>query len=342
MDFNNQTISTEPLIADLKSDQDIECKSIFPTAPSFNDNNLSPSAPSYNAESYSSGDSTTLDIQEPCYTDPPAPSRHDPAPTFCRMCQSADNQQDLIVPCQCAHPTAWVHRHCLDEWRAVNVYQPAFNQCQQCNFTYVIDADLVKAFVRDESTHRWKAVGKVFLMVMSFAGAIFLMTLFIGVVDFESGSPIERTWPKTATHEVWYWLLALAITFSIIGFVGLIGYACGVTTGHLDGFFCCVWFCPNSQPEPNVNRRSNPCDCGNCNGGGGSCQGGEGCIVVVVVLAIIGVLFVVFLGAHIAKRILTSSFKREWYRVETDRNPVKDWSSDREAWVRMARSPAMV
>lgn len=75
MDFDKQTISAEPLITGLQSDQDIECKSIFPTAPSFDDNNMFPSAPSYNAESYSSGDSTTLDIQEPCYTDPPAPSR---------------------------------------------------------------------------------------------------------------------------------------------------------------------------------------------------------------------------------------------------------------------------
>ena len=36
----------------------------------------------------------------------------------CRICLSEEEPESLIAPCLCAGTSKWVHRECLDEWRA--------------------------------------------------------------------------------------------------------------------------------------------------------------------------------------------------------------------------------
>jgi hypothetical protein len=59
----------------------------------------------------------------------------------CRIClESTDNADPfaagrLIAPCQCRGTSAWVHRGCLDRWRATQEDR-AFSQCTECRFSY--------------------------------------------------------------------------------------------------------------------------------------------------------------------------------------------------------------
>ena len=45
----------------------------------------------------------------------------------CRICLETDAPEDdpLIAPCRCAGSMQWVHRKCLDEWRAQAASVPA-------------------------------------------------------------------------------------------------------------------------------------------------------------------------------------------------------------------------
>ena len=60
----------------------------------------------------------------------------------CRIClETTTNEQDpfheahLIAPCRCKGTAMWVHRGCLDRWRATREDR-AFSQCTECFFTY--------------------------------------------------------------------------------------------------------------------------------------------------------------------------------------------------------------
>jgi hypothetical protein len=57
----------------------------------------------------------------------------------CRICLQDDEPHDLIAPCRCKGSSKWVHRQCLDQWRAVNRQDIAFSQCTECLFQYHLE-----------------------------------------------------------------------------------------------------------------------------------------------------------------------------------------------------------
>ena len=54
----------------------------------------------------------------------------------CRICYDDCNKQDMIAPCVCSGSMKWVHRTCLDEWRASSTQELAFSQCCNCESGY--------------------------------------------------------------------------------------------------------------------------------------------------------------------------------------------------------------
>jgi RING-variant domain len=52
----------------------------------------------------------------------------------CRICLEEDDSSELIMPCRCSGTQSWVHRACLDHWRAMG--QRQFFQCGTCLFNY--------------------------------------------------------------------------------------------------------------------------------------------------------------------------------------------------------------
>jgi hypothetical protein len=46
--------------------------------------------------------------------------------TICRFCLGAEHAREMIAPCLCAGSAKFVHRACLDEWRAKEAYPLAF------------------------------------------------------------------------------------------------------------------------------------------------------------------------------------------------------------------------
>ena len=58
-------------------------------------------------------------------------------PRECRICFSGETSDDeLIAPCLCRGTQRYIHRSCLDRWRATSAEH--FRQCSVCKFRYRI------------------------------------------------------------------------------------------------------------------------------------------------------------------------------------------------------------
>ena len=55
----------------------------------------------------------------------------------CRICLDTDARERLIAPCSCSGSSRWVHRECLDRWRATRE-DVAFSKCTECLTPYVL------------------------------------------------------------------------------------------------------------------------------------------------------------------------------------------------------------
>ena len=52
----------------------------------------------------------------------------------CRICYDSNEMEQLIAPCLCDGDLKYVHRECLDEYRAIHISSVAFTQCNTCRF----------------------------------------------------------------------------------------------------------------------------------------------------------------------------------------------------------------
>ena len=53
----------------------------------------------------------------------------------CRICLEPDTRPNLIAPCKCAGSQKFVHRGCLNQWRATREDR-AFSKCTECLAPY--------------------------------------------------------------------------------------------------------------------------------------------------------------------------------------------------------------
>lgn len=58
----------------------------------------------------------------------------------CRFCLETGSADGMIAPCLCAGTSQFVHRACLDEWRAQESMPRAFTHCPSCKFQYITDS----------------------------------------------------------------------------------------------------------------------------------------------------------------------------------------------------------
>ena len=66
----------------------------------------------------------------------------------CRNCHSSNHREDFIHPCKCSGSHKWVHRKCLNEWRAASKNLSSFYVCDDCNFTYNVSLKPMNVFIK--------------------------------------------------------------------------------------------------------------------------------------------------------------------------------------------------
>ncbi|AYV83265.1 MAG: hypothetical protein Hyperionvirus5_71 [Hyperionvirus sp.] len=65
-------------------------------------------------------------------------------PSECRICHDAENQSDMITPCKCAGSMKYIHRACLEKWRATNL--TAYKKCNECQTVYIQEVTPLNSF----------------------------------------------------------------------------------------------------------------------------------------------------------------------------------------------------
>jgi len=135
----------------------------------------------------------------------------------CRYCLDSNEQHDFIIPCKCKGSIKYVHRKCLDEWRASDVEGNRFKQCDICKFNYIL--------VKNE-TSSWIRYIKYILyisldIILLFFIINFILCILSGIfylLDFNSSIKLFIGYNSSF---ICYYIFSLSMALLLIGFIGL-------------------------------------------------------------------------------------------------------------------------
>ena len=99
--------------------------------------------------------------------------------TQCRICLQPDSPDHLIAPCTCSGTSKWVHRTCLDSWRATEPNGKRFTHCHECNFQYGLRKKPESSEDRRRKFKYYSLVGIDLLVVIL---QIVILIIVIGVI----------------------------------------------------------------------------------------------------------------------------------------------------------------
>ncbi|CAF1627569.1 unnamed protein product [Adineta ricciae] len=237
----------------------------------------------------------------------------------CRICLDSDHQEDLISPCLCTGGSAYVHRKCLDNWRAMNKFGRAFNTCEVCQFEYVYEP-----IVDDPAADKKRLwIFRLFVtrdvsLILILVQAIIVGLAFLLQYADRNSYTIRNYYPASMSSFGVYYLTSLILFFALLGLFGLIGACCGLLSDsetRTGGCACYYCYCA-------------PVDCNGC-GGNQNCNGngnaGGAIGIVIIVLAVIGVFVGVIISVIIFRKIMKRHTNRLWLRQETKKYIVKDF-----------------
>jgi hypothetical protein len=141
----------------------------------------------------------------------------------CRICLDNDNSDDLISPCLCSGGCAYVHRKCLNYWRAENARGRAFKFCDICQFEYINET-----VISDSKADRKRLLKYHLFVIRDLTSIVLLIQLviiglafFLKAVD-RNGNHIKQLFPASINGFVIYYLSASVLLLAILGLFVLI------------------------------------------------------------------------------------------------------------------------
>eukprot|EP00164_Ancoracysta_twista_P000173 GFYU01000251.1.p1 GENE.GFYU01000251.1~~GFYU01000251.1.p1 ORF type:complete len:366 (+),score=62.83 GFYU01000251.1:139-1236(+) len=169
----------------------------------------------------------------------------------CRFCLERDEPDTMIKPCLCTGTMRWVHRECLDRWRAVGG-ERSFTKCTECNFDYQFEV-----FMPHDESKISAAKTKFRLFVARDTLLIFLIIqIFIALlgymtaeIDGDHGSHLRNLFPEiiSSHYKTTYYLCGLVLFLALIGLVGSLLY--------------CISKVNTDDSDQNRSDSSSMCDC---------------------------------------------------------------------------------
>jgi len=227
----------------------------------------------------------------------------------CRICLE-EGGLDLIAPCRCKGSSKWIHRNCLDQWRATKREGRAFTHCVTCDFEFVI-----QVVEHSESEERCRKIRyTAFVARDTFALFLLLQCVIAGFGGIIYACDVAQTVrhlfpPALSNHPIpTYYLAGLILFLAILGVCGLV-IACS----------------SNNRVDPCPTH----CYVGNCNC---NCQGSsnsnDGClailVVIILLLAFLGLVLGVFLASVAIQRIMQRHMRVIWLKEEAKKYVVQD------------------
>lgn len=222
----------------------------------------------------------------------------------CRICLAdQDPEGDLISPCLCSGSVRWVHRHCLDEWRAQEIRPNSFEQCELCQFRYETEvrerptgrALRLRLLVARDLCAMFGAVQLVIILQASLLRALDVH----GRLASKMPSRLSQAHPFLA-----FYCLSLLLVLALVGLVGM----CVACTASDAPTMLCLY-------DPWLSASTGDCLFAGCEAGelGALCAGVL--FVLLLVLAVVGIVcsvfFATFVFSHVVRRHVDLSQRRD-------------------------------
>jgi len=196
----------------------------------------------------------------------------------CRICFETGG--DLIAPCLCSGTSKWIHRTCLDQWRAAGSNARAMTNCFECGFQYrlIQDKSLTDRRRAEERQNCFRFSGWIIgRTVLSFVLVHLLLCTFTIILHacdrtfwgctlvkvpwlaHPSGPPPEQYWDNLQYYKATYYLAAVLAVLCLLGISITIKYrkefleafltcgrsvrTCNCTSGGLVSSYWCMRGC---------------------------------------------------------------------------------------------------
>ncbi|KAF0698080.1 Aste57867_11277 [Aphanomyces stellatus] len=204
----------------------------------------------------------------------------------CYMCMEStrggvDSPMELIAPCACL---SYVHRHCLDHWRATSNTYHAMTRCPTCHQNYafetirVNDADELDRQIRQEQIWRW-----------CFAIGIMLVgSLVIWLIDRGTPAFFHLHW-NGLDGKIYNWIGLTHVPRFIVYFVVSV-----LMAGFITGLVTILAFCHRNDTPTDCCDLCLDCTHHGCNASNDVGDCGNDFAAVVGVLVLVCVIFVGF------------------------------------------------
>jgi hypothetical protein len=153
---------------------------------------------------------------------------------LCRCCQMTDLEEgdEFIAPCKCSGSIKYVHRSCLDKWRAVSPQPESFYRCDICHTPYV--------FKEKEEKHtgcdpRFKIASLITLdltiIFVVWQVLVFICTGIVYLCDWHRAR--DKHAPEWASKFLIDYVCGLLLFFFLMGLAAIV-------VGVLKAFLMCI------------------------------------------------------------------------------------------------------
>mmetsp|Transcript_37428 Transcript_37428/g.81804 ORF Transcript_37428/g.81804 Transcript_37428/m.81804 type:complete len:575 (+) Transcript_37428:37-1761(+) len=158
-----------------------------------------------------------------------------PCEAVCRICHEDGEGEEgpLIRPCKCSGSVQYVHRTCLDMWRASGVNPRSMARCEMCHYTYKLRRLDGQEVRHAEAAMLCTMATQLILVVVAFAGMAWCLSYPV----------IDMPWVRKGFgfDEKHITVVEQAVAGCAFAF-----FLCGVWT-TMD---CFVRLCTDSPPSP--------------------------------------------------------------------------------------------
>ena len=229
----------------------------------------------------------------------------------CRICFQDDLPENMIRPCNCIGSVKYIHRDCLDEWRATS--ENHFKKCELCNFVYevIVDEDLAN------EKHR-KIMYTLYVTRDITIALLLLQTIIVGLGFFIRLMDKHKQFEKPTNIHTFFSYYA----FSWVCFLAILGFA-GIC-------ICCytgLWRELFRGVNVGNNRRYrsySPISRSRTSSTGKG-DGLAACgMIILLFFAIFGLFFGILISIHVIKQITDKHMKKLWSLQETKKYIVRN------------------
>ncbi|XP_074380414.1 uncharacterized protein LOC141721393 isoform X1 [Apium graveolens] len=138
----------------------------------------------------------------------------------CRICLDTQGG-DFIAPCKCKGTSKYVHRDCLDHWRAVKEGF-AFAHCTTCKSPYRLRLNILADRKWRTLKFRFFVTRDILFIFLSVQLVIFLLAYLVYVVDSYQKFWLRLAWGSESAAS-FYYICACAGALLFFALVGLSG-----------------------------------------------------------------------------------------------------------------------